>query len=905
MKKHIFSFFIYLILLSGIFIPQIFFGQTSFQKVYKVQTTNIMSVWQNSDGGYVFGAPRTGVSNITRTDASGNILWSKQINQPVSGLSGIVQQTYDGGFIWTGVHGGIVGQFSRKIYLNKFDMNGNLLWTKLYGGVSGVDLANTMAQTTDGGFIISGITSSFGTSLTKYLLKTDSNGALEWSKVFGDQGSSTSFVIQTNDNGYALVGTQNQAPIGFNSASLLKTDSGGNLLWNKIYGNTGLAESTVFRSGRETNDGGFIIVGSHTVSPFSQLGVHDILVVKTNSNGNVLWSKTYGTTNHEEGSDIQQTSDGGFIVSGDAATGQNLFQNYDKCLLKINSSGNIQWAKLYGGTNGDAADLPHSLQITSDGGYATVGSTSSFGGTLDFYFIKTDAVGNSGCNESNAVFTEAMRNTQDITFSTNTSTPPTVLINFTPTIGTPSVVVSSLCGITPLTVSVSHADNICNGGCLGTATATPSGSTTPYTFFWSPTGQTTPAATGLCAGTYTVVVIDASGATASGIVSITEPTAITITATQTNASCFGGNNGTASVTASGGTPPYIYVWSNGQTTSSATGLSAGNYSVIITDANGCTAIATVIITEPATLTLVTSQTNVSCFGGSNGSATVNVSGGTPPYIHVWSNGQTTATATGLFAGTYSVTVSDANGCNATASVVIIEPLQLVANAGADQTIIIGQITALTAIVSGGTPSYSFLWSTGQTAQSITVSPTVTTTYTVTVIDMNGCSSNDNVTVFVQQPQDCSNFKCGNKNEKVVICHIPPGNPGNPQTLCISPNALSAHLAHGDYCGPCINYRITSSDIQEESTPINLIEVYPNPFNDNTTISIHLSYPEKVKVEVFNLIGNKVALLFDNNADSGTLNVSFSGNGLPDGVCIGKITLSDKEYFQKLLLLNTY
>ena len=213
----------------------------------------------------------------------------------------------------------------------------------------------------------------------------------------------------------------------------------------------------------------------------------------------------------------------------------------------------------------------------------------------------------------------------------------------------------------------------CNGATNGSAIVAVTGGTGAYTYVWAPSGGTAATATGLAAGTYTVTVTDANGCVDTQAFTITQPTQLTATMTQTNVSCNGGTNGTASVTPSGGTMPYSYSWS-GSTASSVSNLSAGTYTVTITDANGCSIVRIFEITQPAPLAATTTQTNVSCNAGNNGTATVNVTGGTMAYTYEWApSGGTAATANGLAAGTYTVTVTDANGCSATQSVTITQP----------------------------------------------------------------------------------------------------------------------------------------------------------------------------------------------------------------------------------------
>ncbi|MBY8963242.1 cadherin-like domain-containing protein, partial [Flavobacterium sp. D11R37] len=216
----------------------------------------------------------------------------------------------------------------------------------------------------------------------------------------------------------------------------------------------------------------------------------------------------------------------------------------------------------------------------------------------------------------------------------------------------------------------------CNGGNTGAINLTPTGGTAPYTFDWG-VGVTTEDRTGLSAGTYSVTITDANGCTGTVSATVTQPTALNASAVVDNNATCANNDGEATVSVTGGTAGYTYLWSNGAITASVTGLAAGTYSVTVTDANGCTATDSVTITAPpAPSVSVTSQVNVACNGGSNGSADITVTGGTAPYTFVWSNSAVTEDLTGLSAGTYTVTVTDANGCTGTASVTITEPTVL-------------------------------------------------------------------------------------------------------------------------------------------------------------------------------------------------------------------------------------
>lgn len=295
------------------------------------------------------------------------------------------------------------------------------------------------------------------------------------------------------------------------------------------------------------------------------------------------------------------------------------------------------------------------------------------------------------------------------------------------------------------TLNVSIAGN---GSCsASSASATVTGGSAPYTYYWSPGGQTTATLTGLAAGTYTVYVNDASAACVPGAsiqtatVNIT-PGAISPSVVSVPASCLAAN-GTATVSTNGGTGPYTYSWTpSGGANAVATGLSAGNYSVTVTDATGCSGTVALTITQTSGITATVSTTAASC-GGNSGTALVSSLSGNPPYTYNWSNGQTSQTATNLAAGNYSVTVTDGSGCSSTNTVAVTSTGSIVATAS-NSTICAGQTAVLSA--SGGT---NYVWSNGNTNASISVSPTSNSTYSV-VVSSGSCSDTVLATVLVGQ-----------------------------------------------------------------------------------------------------------------------------------------------------------
>lgn len=223
-----------------------------------------------------------------------------------------------------------------------------------------------------------------------------------------------------------------------------------------------------------------------------------------------------------------------------------------------------------------------------------------------------------------------------------------------------------------LTASTLQTNVACNGGNTGDATVLPAGGTPGYTYLWS-SGGTGSTESNLSAGSYTVTTTDAHGCTRSDIINIAQPTAIVSSMIQVNPTCNGNTDGSATVTPSGGTPNYTYLWSSGGTAATETGLANGTYTVTVTDLSGCTHQNTVTITEPAPVTATTVNTNPTTCNGNNGSINLTPAGGTAPYTYLWSNTATTEDLSGISAGTYTVSITDDNGCTGSASVTLTNP----------------------------------------------------------------------------------------------------------------------------------------------------------------------------------------------------------------------------------------
>jgi len=359
----------------------------SFSVIFGGYTEDVgYSVQQTSDGGYIVagstlscGAGWTDVWLI-KTDTWGNKVWDRTLGGPYGDEAYSVQQTSDGGYVITG-YTFSYGAGGADVWLVKTDASGNEVWAKTFGGSYG-DEGRSVQQTSDGGYVITGFSGSF---YGLWLIKTDADGNEVWDKVFGGGGNDAgNSVQQTSDGGYIVAGTTTSFGAGGFDVWLIKTDASGNKVWDRTFGGTGEDEGT---SVQQTSDGGYIITG-FTMS--CGAGGADVWLIKTDASGNEVWDRTFGGTDNDRGYSVQQTSDGGYITTG--CTVSRGAGAGDVWLIKTDASGNKVWDKTFGGTDYDRG---YSVDQTSDGGFIVTGYTDSYGaGGSDLWLIKTDAEGN-------------------------------------------------------------------------------------------------------------------------------------------------------------------------------------------------------------------------------------------------------------------------------------------------------------------------------------------------------------------------------------------------------------------------------------------------------------------------------------------------------------------------------
>ena len=306
--------------------------------------------------------------------------WTRSYGGSTHDQGDFLVQTFDGGYVLAGSTLSY-GAGDYDAWLVKTDACGNILWNNTYGG-SGTDVGRSLILTVDGGYALLGYTQSFGAGYNDvWLVKTDANGVAQWNRTYGGVGHDWAFsVVQTIDSGFVVAGYTGSFGAGSADFWLVKTDASGNHQWNQTYGGT---DDDMGFSMVQASDGGYAIAG-YTGS--FGAGSADFWLVKTDASGNHQWNQTYGGTDDEGGNFLIQTSDGGYALVGDTRSfGAG---SYDVWLVKTDSNGGAQWNRTYGGVDGDYG---HFIMETENGGFVMTGTTVSFtAGLNDLWLVKTE-----------------------------------------------------------------------------------------------------------------------------------------------------------------------------------------------------------------------------------------------------------------------------------------------------------------------------------------------------------------------------------------------------------------------------------------------------------------------------------------------------------------------------------
>jgi hypothetical protein len=320
---------------------------------------------------------------LVRTDLNGDTMWTRTYGGDTVDIGASVQQTFDGGFIvagWTVSFG--AGGFD--VYLVKADADGDTQWTRTFGG-TGRDNAFSVQQTTDSGYVVAGLTASSGAdSQDVFLIKTNANGDTLWTRMYGGPGKDEGMSVQqTRDGGYIVTGETRSFGAGDYDVYLIKTDTHGDTMWTRTFGGAAWDDGL---SVQQTMDGGYVVAG---MTESFGAGARDVYLIRTDSTGAGRWVEFYGDTSDDVARSICQTADSGFIVAGSTVPAGA--RGSDVYLIRTDASGHSLWTRTYGGGSYDDG---WSIQPTTDGGYIVAGQTMSYGqGLGDVYLIKTDSLG--------------------------------------------------------------------------------------------------------------------------------------------------------------------------------------------------------------------------------------------------------------------------------------------------------------------------------------------------------------------------------------------------------------------------------------------------------------------------------------------------------------------------------
>jgi hypothetical protein len=342
------------------------------------------------DRGYIlvgstlsFGAGRSDIY-LVKTNARGDTLWTRTFGGTDYDVGYAVLPTADGGYIIAGTTRSF-GSGKYDACLIKTGARGEALWTRTYGDSSD-DGARSVQQTTDGGYVIAGCTESFGAGQGDvYLVRTNATGDTVWTRVFGGANHDEAFSVrQTADKCFVIVGLTQSFGAGGDDVYLIKTDARGDTMWTRTFGG---ADDDFGYSVRQTADGGYIIAG---LNESSGAGGEDVYLIKTDARGDTMWTRTLGGTRTDEAHSVQQTADRGYIVAGSTYSfGKGDFDAY---LIRTDSGGETLWTRTFGGTSDDGA---WSVRQAADGGFIVGGYTSLPGtGDKDVLLVRTDSVGN-------------------------------------------------------------------------------------------------------------------------------------------------------------------------------------------------------------------------------------------------------------------------------------------------------------------------------------------------------------------------------------------------------------------------------------------------------------------------------------------------------------------------------
>lgn len=602
------------------------------------------------------------------------------------------------------------------------------------------------------------VTVNSDTTGSVFFTENFDNGATGWQLNLvgpGTNGGSNNQWIINNDASCGSCGTNKHLHITCNPSLFFCLPTTGQCTYfpgPSAFGNTATDLFTSSPDISTINRANITLKFKYTC--YGETGV-DYGLVRLSKDGGVTWTDL--PTQYQDSSSCAQAS-----IAIPA-----IYQNISNFRI------GFRWINDVNGTGNDPGFEIDDVQLSAGGANCPTTSTVTVG-TIGGLTVGTTSVSPSCGLNNGSITANVTAGTGPYTYQWNNSATGQTITGlgsglYTVTVsnqsGCSATASTSLFGSNVPTLSPSSTDAGCtvNNG-TATVNVSPAGT---YTYLWN-NSATTQTISGLPAGTYTVTVTAVGGCTATASVAVNVPSAVSLTPSSTAATC-GNSNGTASVTATTGTAPYTYLWSNFATTQTINNLSGSTYSVVVTDAGGCTASATVSVTSTSAVNASASAVSTTC-GGSNGSATATVTAGTGPYTYAWSNSGNTQTINNLPATTYTVTVTGAGGCTATASTTVSPSTGLTLNSTGSSTTCGGNNGTASVNVTAGTGPYSYSWDNSGTTQTIT--GLASGTYNVTVTGNGGCTATSSATVNgstgVSVSATATPTNCGNSDGSATV-----------------------------------------------------------------------------------------------------------------------------------------
>ena len=714
----------------------------------------------------------------------------------------------------------------QDIYIVKYNTHGQVVWTITIGGNSAENISG-MALSPDGNYLYVGgqfqsTNCNFGSTILSssglndvFIAKYEtSTGNLVWAikSAYGPTQQLVGNLTVDASGNIVQIGkyidnvtfyggnvTLISPYVGIQQNYISKFDENGNLIWAKQF--TGDNSNSFIRNVSADNNSyyfsgfyaGLFNLDTYTLN--SNGGTRDMILFRTDLSGNVQWyrkitgtGEDYLIRHYTDFSSYQYIS--GYYSSptlsiDSTSTELSLKQCPNQGSNDIFTAcyaydGTLQWVRSYGSTNDDKglgvfANADHVIFTGSYSGDITFGSFNLTNSSTDAFMLETDRNGNVlGVNRGWGTNTESCENGTIDANNANLFVGSFNSITFylsNKTLTNPSAATYDMffAKFGRIILSFNVTNNLCYGDANGSIDLTVSGDgVAPFTYQWSgPNGfsSSNEDITNLTAGWYKVTVTDANTAQKVDSAYVSEGNAILLVFNVTNTSCSNSNDGSIDLSVSGGASPYSYLWSTYAITEDINGLSPGNYSVTITDANFCTTTGSTIVTSPSPLGIVETLSPPSCVPGNDGSIDITVFGGTAPYSYEWSNGSNNEDISSLSIGTYSVTVTDFNSCTLTRTYNLVNPLAPTLSVLVEApSCFPGNDGIIDLIVSGGTIPYTYIWDDGSMDEDRTnMAPG---TYSVTVIDANNCSViKSNIQVPQNNPPSLSYI------EKKPSCNI--------------------------------------------------------------------------------------------------------------------------------------